>query len=310
MSTLVKPGQRVLVLLPGDKPDSVGDLLARGLGRIDVESVIHGPVRDVSAAINQIINHGIDCLVGIPTQVLALARSRGNAAIKNGQIKNILLSTDYVPKAIHDALAGRWGCGVYHHYGMTEMGLGGGVDCSAFAGYHLREADLFFEIIDPETGRILKDSGIGEVVFTTLTRKGMPLIRYRTGDMARFISDPCPCGSVLRRMTHVGGRWSEIVRLGKNTLSLPEMDEALFSLPWLLDYTATLHPWESENYLEITVKGESIPNKFSLEVFDALTGISSIGKAVNKGNLRLAPVKSAENLRQTTGVMKRTILFR
>ncbi len=103
---------------------------------------------------------------------------------------------------------------MFNHYGMTEMGLGGGVDCRALTGYHLREADLYFEIVDPVDGRPLPDGEPGEVVFTTLTRRGMPLIRYRTGDLARFLPGSCPCGTVLRRLDHVQGRLAGRVKVG------------------------------------------------------------------------------------------------
>ena len=78
--------------------------------------------------------------------------------------------------------------------------------CRERAGYHPREADLFFEIVDPSTGEVLPDGVPGEIVFTTLTRRAMPLIRYRTGDFSRWIPEPCPCGSVLKRLGKVGDR--------------------------------------------------------------------------------------------------------
>ena len=87
------------------------------------------------------------------------------------------------------------------------MGLGGGVECEAHLGYHLREADLYFEIIDPNTGRLVPAGEYGEVVFSTLTRRGMPLIRYRLGDRCRFLPGRCPCGSGLRLMERVSGRF-------------------------------------------------------------------------------------------------------
>jgi phenylacetate-coenzyme A ligase PaaK-like adenylate-forming protein len=99
-----------------------------------------------------------------------------------------------------------WGCEVFEHYGMTEMGLGGAMACEAHDGYHPREADLLFEIVDPRTGAPLPDGEYGEIVFTTLTRTAMPLVRYRTGDMSRFIPGPCPCGSVLKRLARVADR--------------------------------------------------------------------------------------------------------
>lgn len=75
---------------------------------------------------------------------------------------------------------------------MTEMGWGGGVECEARGGYHLREADLFVEIVDPETGRPLPEGERGEIVVTTLTRAGTPLIRYRAAISPGFIPRPVP----------------------------------------------------------------------------------------------------------------------
>ncbi len=78
--------------------------------------------------------------------------------------RTILLSTDYVPAAIVDVLENIWGCKVFNHYGTTEMGLGGGVECEAYRGYHLHEADMLFEIVNPETGEPVPDGEYGEVV--------------------------------------------------------------------------------------------------------------------------------------------------
>ena len=162
-----------------------------------------------------------------------------------------------------------WGCPVFEHYGMTEMGLGGGVQCSAHKGYHLREADLLFEIIDPRTGQPVPDGETGEVVFTTLTRKAMPLIRYRTGDLARFIPGPCPCGTLLKRLDRIQGRLTGAVVLDKgHQLSIPDLDDVVFSVRGILDYQAEVYGKEGRAHLRLKVHVEADASK---EVGDAVS---------------------------------------
>ncbi len=205
MTSLVEPGQKALILMPGERPGSVGDLLRRALQRSNVQGIVHGVVEDPSKVVREIVRRRIDCLVGIPVEVLSIARHPDAQEIPPGRIQSVLLSADcristYIPSAIVEELRRVWGCAVFNHYGTSEMGFGGGVECEAHFGRHLREADMWFEIVDPDSGGPLPDGELGEVVFTTLTRKGMPLIRYRTSDLARFLTEPCPCGTVLRTL--------------------------------------------------------------------------------------------------------------
>jgi phenylacetate-CoA ligase len=252
MSTMVGAGDTVIVFLPGERPDSVGDLLARGLARLGVQSVIFGPIRDTAAAREEIMRHRSPCLVGIPTQILALARAAGSETIPKGWVQSVLLSTDYVSTAIEAELERLWGCRVFTHYGLTETGLGGGVECEAGDGYHLREADLYTEIVDPVTGLPAAEGSEGEVVFTTLTRRGMPLIRYRTGDRARMLPEPCPCGSSLKRLGRVRGRLEAEVLLKKGgRLTMAALDEALFPIAGLLNFTAEVAESAGRDHLHL-----------------------------------------------------------
>ena len=83
----------------------------------------------------------------------------------------------------------------------------------------------------------------------------MPLIRYRTGDIARFIRGTCPCGTMLKRMAHVQGRWAGRTPLGSHgVLALPEMDEALLHIPWLIDYRAIVTNDNGKDSIEIIVR--------------------------------------------------------
>ncbi len=248
MSTLTRPGDRVLILLPGELPGSVGDLLRLGLLGQGREPIPYGPVRDPFHALDVIHEKRADCLVGSPTQVLGLARRWQPGRHKP---RTVLLSTDYVPKAIVDALKEIWGCEAFNHYGATEMGLGGGVECEAHAGYHLREADLYFEIVDPSTGAPVEDGVYGEVVVSTLTRQGMPLIRYRMGDRSRYLNGVCSCGTILKRLETISGRYEGFVPVEGALLRLPDLDEALFPIPGLLNFTVNIRGDEKKAFIEL-----------------------------------------------------------
>lgn len=241
MSTFVGPGDKALILLPGERPGSVCDLLLNALHRIGVMPVSYGLVEQVPNAVRTMCREQATCLVGVPVQVLAMARYWETWGKSNWAPRCALLSTDHIPQAIVRELKRIWNCEVYEHYGMTEMGLGGGLECAAHSGYHLREADLYFEIVDTHSARPLPDGEYGEVVFTTLTRQGMPLIRYRTGDLSRFIPEPCPCGSKLRRLEPIRTRKDGAICLGNGQVfTMADLDEILFVLPDVVNFTAEI----------------------------------------------------------------------
>lgn len=305
MSTLVGPGDRVLILLPGHLPGSVGDLLVRGLERLGAVGVPHGFVQDVSQTLEVMARERVDALVGTPTQVLALAR-QGNG---DGAPRSVLLSTDHVPDAITRELQRRWGCEVFTHYGMTEMGFGGGVECRAHCGYHLRELDLYFEIIDPQTGDPVSAGELGEVVFTTLTRHGMPLIRYRTGDLSRFLPDPCPCGTVLRSTERVRGRIDGQIQLPEGgLLTMADLDEALFPIEALLDFRAaiTREGEKDRLHIEAYIKGD-LREELAEAVRGAVQSIPAVRAGSERGLLLLSADVGAGGAAPPRGTAKRAI---
>ncbi len=97
--------------------------------------------------------------------------------------------------------------------GMTETGGPGlGIDCAAREGIHVWEDHYFCEVVDPATGRPRVDGEEGELVVSTLTREGLPLIRYRTHDLTRVVSRaPCACGRTHLRLDRLHGRTDDLV---------------------------------------------------------------------------------------------------
>ncbi len=148
MSTLVGQGDRVLILLPGERPGSVVELLERALKKLGAVPIPHGPVQNLAKTLELLQVKAVDTLVGIPTQVLALARYSLMRA-EPVRLKSVLLSTDHAAKTLVQAIEKSWQCQVFDHYGMTEMGLGGGVDCEAHAGYHLRTRTCILKWLIP-----------------------------------------------------------------------------------------------------------------------------------------------------------------
>lgn len=324
MLTMVKPGDRVLVLLPGKAPGSVGELLQRGLARAGAEGLVHGPVADPQTALAQMIRDRVNVVVGIPTQVLALVRlSKSRRLNPFPPLHSVLLTTDHVPNSIVRELVKVWDCQVFNHYGMTEMGLGGGVDCQSFDGYHLREVDLFFEIIDPLTGCPVPEGQMGEVVFTTLTRTGMPLIRYRTGDYSRFIPQVCSCGTILRRLARIRSR--DRVLLGPDqVLSIADLDEALFALDEVLDFRAVLATEQGKPVLSLEVywsgdlpggnisdgaaSEEAIPETARQQISQAIKELPMIKSAISSDLQLNLTVKKNSPACGGNGTGKRTII--
>ena len=100
-----------------------------------------------------------------------------------------------------------FGIDVYNSYGLTEMnGPGVAFECPYKNGMHLWEDHFLVEIINPETGEVLDEGREGELVITSLRREAMPLIRYRTRDITKILSDTCACGRTHRRISRIMGR--------------------------------------------------------------------------------------------------------
>jgi phenylacetate-CoA ligase len=282
MRALVEPGNRVLVLMPGATPGSVGALLHLALARDAVDTEAYGFVDTCEGVTRRIMEYGADCLVGVPSQVLRLARSREGRTIPHGRIRSVLLSGDHVSASLRAAIEQAWGCDVFEHYGSTETGLGGAVQCRAFAGLHVREADLLCEVIDPCSGSPLPDGEEGELVVTTLTRRGMPLIRYRTGDAARLSPDTCACGSMLRCLSRLQGRLEDTVGLGGETiLTMAELDQVTYAFDWLTGFNAVVTGDTRDSEIVLRLAVRETPSAEALG--DLVSSVAAIPSIRNRG---------------------------
>lgn len=218
MSQLVGAGQRLAVLLPGaERPDGVADLLRQALGAAGVDVLapppeVHAtpspdadPCAEPGKALAQWLEQAKPhCLVAAPAQLALLLKHFPHRGPEG--LAGILTSAEPLNDALGLALRRAWQCEILDHYGLTETAYGCAVECPAHQGFHVRELDVLIEIVDISGRKILAQGEEGEVVITTLQRQAMPLVRYRTGDVACLLPAPCACGSPLRRLGPVRGR--------------------------------------------------------------------------------------------------------
>lgn len=310
MEQVARPGEACFVLLPCSTPGGVGDLLCKAIGRLGALPIAHGAISNLKEIALRMAKEASCTLVGIPAQVLALARyckSRG----MDVHVRSALLCTDYVSRAVASTLYDIWNCPVFEYYGMTEACYAGGMECAAHDGCHMHETDLLVEIVNPQSGRVLPDGEEGEVVITSLLRRGMPLIRYRTGDISRILPEPCPCGSVLIRLEKICRRKHCLLFLGERELSLSmaDLDEALIPLPWLGKFGAELVQDGQGATLELSLgyfRNRDL-SAMQEEVHAALCSISEIYKALEEGLLREKMTFEAMGDTISPSAAKRTI---
>jgi len=116
-------------------------------------------------------------------------------------------------------------------YGLSEVtGPGVSFECLEKGGLHINEDYFFPEVIDPETGDPLPDGEMGELVFTSLQKEALPLLRYRTRDLTRILTEPCGCGRGLRRMQRVTGRTDDMLIVRGVNVFPSQIEEVLLGI--------------------------------------------------------------------------------
>jgi phenylacetate-CoA ligase len=145
-------------------------------------------------------------------------------------------------------------------YGMTETGGIGttGQDCKAHNGIHVWEDQYITEIIDPVTGEVVPDGEYGEVVFTSLTREAMPIIRYRTRDISRILSrEKCACGRTSLRIDRITGRTDDMLIVKGVNFYPRQVEEALMEIPGVKnEFQIVLEEHEGMTDVTINVEAE------------------------------------------------------
>lgn len=160
---------------------------------------------------------------------------------------------------MRDRIENELGVESFDIYGLTEIyGPGIGIDCKFHQGIHYWADHLYFEIIDPVTGRNLPDGELGELVITTLSKEGAPLIRYRTRDLTRIIPGACPCGSVYPRIDRILGRSDDMIKIKGVNIYPGQIEDVLKEIKGASsEYQVRITRVEARDHLLLRVEGEA-----------------------------------------------------
>ena len=169
--------------------------------------------------------YGYNVLIADPTWLVSLSE----IAEKEGTfpLKVIFAAGDRMTEVYRQYVQQVWKAPVILGYGSTEAGGGLGMECKQRQGYHFDEFNFLVEVLDPDA------EGYGELVITTLSRRTQPLIRYRANDIARIVTDPCPCGAPLARISRIKGRRDEMVVMGAGNMHPEIFEKVLHDVPGL-----------------------------------------------------------------------------
>jgi len=201
------------------------------------------------------------------------------------------------------------GIKAYDIYGLSEIvGPGVAMECVYQAGPHIFEDMFYPEIIDPETGKVLPDGQEGELVLTTLCKRAMPMIRYRTRDITALIPDKCECGRTIRRLKRISRRSDDMLIIRGVNIYPSQIEAALLRVEGTLPhYLIVVDRQKGLDVLEVQV--EVTPEVFS----DTISAMEQLQKKLEHSietitGLR-AQVKlvAPKTLQRSEGKAKRVI---
>ncbi len=174
-----------------------GLVLSKACALSGYNSVINDSL-DADEQIKTMRESGTTIIIGTSSFLYELSKA-ARELIQPGElgIKRIICSSEPLTPSMRKEIEEVWGCKTLRQWGMTELGLANAIECVEQNGFHLNNPDFLVEIIDPKTGKQLLPGEEGELVVTTLRRRCMPLIRYRTRDITTLIDEPCTCGACL-----------------------------------------------------------------------------------------------------------------
>ncbi|WP_160212470.1 phenylacetate--CoA ligase family protein [Adlercreutzia aquisgranensis] len=255
---------------------------------------------------------GTDILACTPSYALFIADTAiemGYDPAKDFKISAGIFGAEPCSQNMRDEISEKLGIQYCDVYGLSEvMGPGVAMECAERNGLHIAEDHFYCEILDPDTLAPVPDGEWGELVITTLTRECCPLVRYRTRDVTRIISEPCACGRTHRKIDKLRGRTDDMLILRGVNVFPSQIEQVITSFEEVVPhYQIVLSTRGPLDHIEVQV--ETVP-EFPFDEVRKLEDLRKRLAAELKGNLQIAvDVKIVEpkTIARSEGKAKRVV---
>jgi phenylacetate-CoA ligase len=209
--------------------------------------------------------------VGTPSflnTVIKRAEEMGHNVKKDLYIKRAWFTGEMLPPSLRKTFENDYGIDTYQAYAVTEPGGAIAYECHRKNGMHLMD-EYVTEIVDPETGKQLGPGEVGEIVTTQLQHKYWGLIRFGTGDLSSYVTEPCPCGRTAYRITGIVGRAGDAVKVRGMFIVAKQAEQAILGFGQIAKYQLIVgrRQHRDEMTLKVELKERSIDTgKLSLDI--------------------------------------------
>ncbi len=257
---------------------------------------------------------GATVIVGTPSYVLYLSEiaAEMGKSVSDFQLRIGLFGGEGHTPEMRREIEKRWGILVTENYGLSEI-VGPGVsgECTVQNGMHINEDHYYPEIINSKTGETLEYGEKGEIIFTTLTKEGIPILRYRTKDITYLMEEKCECGRTTVRMKKVFGRTDDMLIIRGVNVFPSQIESVLVGMQHISPHYQIIVT--KHNYMDAIEVQVELEDATLLESFSDLENLEHEIRHKLKTVLQIdAKVRLVEpkTIERSTGKAKRVIDLR
>lgn len=254
----------------------LGNLYQQALNKMGVKCLPTGNHISFEEQSKYIKDYDVSFIAGTPSYIYQFSRETDLLTRNREKMKTIQLGGEHLSQKKRSYIEGKIGGEVFLAYGLMEFGGGIGSECKCHQGYHVLTT-VYPEIVDGKNGEPVEKEEFGELVLTSLDREAMPLLRYRTRDITRFVDGECDCGLKLPLIDYIKGRCDDRVTIGTAEKYYPIVfEELLDDIKEVKDYQIEISKINGKDHLTVYMKTKSPSEDLKARIINKLYEISSL----------------------------------